>query len=208
MTRQQQAQATRAAIIATARRLWGERGFFATSTSDIVNAAGVGTRGAFYAHFADREELFLAVFEDVHRSLAAQLDERIDTTADALESLQSVLIDFLDLVAVAPDVRALLVDGPAVFGPARWHRAEQARGLQPIEQRLRAAIEAGLVDEQPIGPLAQILLMLVNDTALMIAASDDPADARRDAGAALSRLVAGLRAPGRPRRAAAVRTQH
>ena len=197
MTRQQQALATRAAIIDTARTLWGERGFFATSTSDIVNAAGVGTRGAFYAHFADREQLFLAVFEDVHRRLAAQLDDRINPKADPLESLQSVLMDFLDLVAVAPDVQALLVDGPAVFGPAQWHRAEQARGLAPIEQRLSAAIEAGVVDEQPVGPLAQILLMLVNDTALLIAAADDRVTARRDAGAALSRLVAGLRASAR-----------
>lgn len=191
--RQEQAEGTRAALIAAARRLWGERGYFSTSTSDIVAAARVGTRGAFYAHFPDREQLFLAVFDDVQSDLAAALDVRQNRGADLLVDLQSVLLAFLDVVVEAADVRALLVDGPAVFGPTRWHQAERARGLVPIEQRIQDAIDAGLVEVQPVRPLAQLLLMLVNDTALLIAASADRASARRDAGAALSRLVGGLR---------------
>jgi AcrR family transcriptional regulator len=194
MIRQEQAQATRAAIVTAARALWAERGFFATSTSDIVTAAGVGTRGAFYAHFADREQLFLAVFDDVHQRIAPALDAAVAATGDPLIDLQTVLLSFLDVVVEAPDVRALLVDGPAVFGPARWHQAEQARGLVPIEQRVVQAIDAGVIDDQPVRPLAMILLMLVNDTALMIATAEDSKKARQDAGAALCRLISGLRA--------------
>lgn len=193
MSRQQQALATRTAIISAARDLWARQGFFATSTSDIVSAAGVGTRGAFYAHFADREQLFLAVVDDVHHGIAQLLQERAVPSGDPLVALQTVLLSFLDIVVEAPDVQALVVDGPAVFGPARWHQAEQARGLVPIEQRIVEAIEAGVIESQPVRPLAMILLMLVNDTALMIAAADDRATARRDAGAALARLVGGLR---------------
>ena len=65
--------------------------------------------------------------------------------------------------------------------------------LVPIEQRITAAIAAGVITEQPVRPLAMILLMLVNDTALMIAAAADRAVARRDAGAALAQLISGLR---------------
>lgn len=193
MNRQQQARATRAALIGAARELWSRQGFFATSTSDIVVAAAVGTRGAFYAHFSDREQLFLAVLDDVSQRLADELDQQVTPSQDPLIDLQMVLLAFLNIVVEAPDVQALLVDGPAVFGPTRWHQAEQARGLAPIEARVGAAIAAGVIDEQPARPLAMILLMLVNDTALMIAAADDRATARRDAGAALSRLISGLR---------------
>src|SRR6185437_14539365 len=98
MIRQEQAQATRAAIVTAARELWAERGFFATSTSDIVTAAGVGTRGAFYAHFADREQLFLAVFDDVHQRMAPALDAAVAATGDPLIDLQTVLLSFLDVV--------------------------------------------------------------------------------------------------------------
>jgi AcrR family transcriptional regulator len=193
MNRQQQAQLTRTAIVTAARELWSERGFFATSTSDIVTAAGVGTRGAFYAHFADREQLFLAVFEDVHTRLAGVLDTAVPATGDPLVDLQAVLLEFLDIVVQAPDVQALLVDGPAVFGPSRWLQAAQARGLGPIEQRIVLAIDAGVIEEQAVRPLAMILLMLITDTALMIAAAEDRKATRRDAGAALSRLLSGLR---------------
>lgn len=193
MSRQEQARATRAALIDAARELWSANGFFATSTSDIVTAAAVGTRGAFYAHFPDREQLFLAVLEDVSVRLSAELEQRVTPAGDPLNDLRAVLLAFLDIVVEAPDVQALLVDGPAVFGPARWHQAEQARGLVPIEQRITAAIGAGVIAEQPVRPLAMILLMLVNDTALMIAAAADRTVARRDAGAALAQLISGLR---------------
>lgn len=193
MSRQEQARATRAALIDAARELWSANGFFATSTSDIVTAAAVGTRGAFYAHFPDREQLFLAVLEDVSVRLSAELEQRVTPAGDPLNDLRAVLLAFLDIVVEAPDVQALLVDGPAVFGPARWHQAEQARGLVPIEQRITAAIAAGVIAEQPVRPLAMILLMLVNDTALMIAAAADRTVARRDAGAALAQLISGLR---------------
>ena len=180
-------------LIDAARELWSANGFFATSTSDIVTAAAVGTRGAFYAHFPDREQLFLAVLEDVSVRLSAELEQRVTPAGDPLNDLRAVLLAFLDIVVEAPDVQALLVDGPAVFGPARWHQAEQARGLVPIEQRITAAIAAGVIAEQPVRPLAMILLMLVNDTALMIAAAADRTVARRDAGAALAQLISGLR---------------
>ena len=152
MSRQEQARATRAALIDAARELWSANGFFATSTSDIVTAAAVGTRGAFYAHFPDREQLFLAVLEDVSVRLSAELEQRVTPAGDPLTDLRAVLLAFLDIVVEAPDVQALLVDGPAVFGPARWHQAEQARGLVPIEQRITAAIAAGVITEQPVPP--------------------------------------------------------
>jgi AcrR family transcriptional regulator len=188
-----EAQATRAAVVEAARLLWSSKGFFATSTLEIVQAAGVGTRGAMYAHFADRDELFLAVFEDVHRRLTLQLAEHQDVVGDPLTRLRLVLLAFLDITATAPDVQVLLVEGPAVLGIKRWHQAEADRGLPAIESRLAEAISVGVVDDQAVRPLARILLMLVNETALMIAAAEDPIAARDEAGAALSQLVDGLR---------------
>lgn len=65
---------TRAALLDSARSLFTERGFHATSISDIVERAGL-TRGAFYSNYRDKEELFLALY-DVHTdSLLAALRE-------------------------------------------------------------------------------------------------------------------------------------
>ena len=49
-------------LLEVARRLFGEKGYAETGTEEIVAAAGI-TRGALYYQFADKEDLFRAVFE-------------------------------------------------------------------------------------------------------------------------------------------------
>src|SRR6476619_1361574 len=63
-TKAAQSEATRAKLLAAARELFGERGYAAVGTEEVVRAAGV-TRGALYHQFTDKRQLFAAVFEQV-----------------------------------------------------------------------------------------------------------------------------------------------
>ncbi len=59
---QQRTAATRQALLDSARRIFARDGFEAARIEDV--AAGTGhTRGAFYAHFRTKEDLFFALFE-------------------------------------------------------------------------------------------------------------------------------------------------
>ncbi|GAB6088504.1 TetR/AcrR family transcriptional regulator [Spirochaeta dissipatitropha] len=60
LNREEQKKQTRADLIAAATRSFPEHGFHGTSIDKIVEVAGY-TKGAFYAHFADKEEIFLRV---------------------------------------------------------------------------------------------------------------------------------------------------
>ncbi len=56
-------QATRAALIAAARLEFEEAGFDATHSNKIAQRAGYATQ-TFYRHFADKVEIFLAVYRE------------------------------------------------------------------------------------------------------------------------------------------------
>ncbi|MCL2595222.1 MAG: TetR/AcrR family transcriptional regulator, partial [Promicromonosporaceae bacterium] len=61
-TRQAKADQTRADLMDAAARVFAEKGYEAASVNDLAKAAGY-TKGALYAHFASKEELFLAVIQ-------------------------------------------------------------------------------------------------------------------------------------------------
>src|SRR6266540_3654337 len=75
----------------------------------IVERAGV-TRGALYHHFAGKEDLFRAVFEEIEHEMTEHLAKVALAAPDPLEALRLGCREFLD-VAMAPEVqRIVLVD--------------------------------------------------------------------------------------------------
>jgi AcrR family transcriptional regulator len=187
-------EATRAALVSAARRLFVEKGYFATSTEEIVGEAQVGTRGALYHQFADKQALFLAVFETVESELLAAA-AGADRPDGAFARLESGLIGFLDAAATRREVRqVLLVDGPAVLGWEKWRALEERFGLGAIRLLLERALAQGEIAQQPLDALAHILLATVDEAALYIAAAEDPSVAKREAIDTVRRLLSGIRA--------------
>ncbi len=190
--RTQRASLTRLALIAAARELFVANGYFATGTEEIVARAGVGTRGALYHHFADKRDLFLAVFDQVQAELAAST--RLNPQHDALDTLINALQQFLDASANNPDVQQIvLIDGPAVLGWDQWRILEGQYGLGAITDMLDAAVAQGVIARQATEPLAHMLLSAVDEAALYIANSTNRQLARRQSRASLKALLGGLR---------------
>lgn len=87
---QQKAQAMKLRLLKAARRIFTRNGFEAASIDDIAAAAG-HTRGAFYAHFNSKEELFLALIEQQsarHAKLVREALEKCETEAERIGSLR------------------------------------------------------------------------------------------------------------------------
>jgi len=76
-------QETRDALVVAATRLFAERGFDLPSLDEICERAGF-TRGAFYVHFRDRDELITAVMQRVGRAF---LDALLGAEQDDLGAI-------------------------------------------------------------------------------------------------------------------------
>jgi AcrR family transcriptional regulator len=191
-----QAEATRAALVVAARRLFVEKGYHRTSTEEVVAEAGVGTRGALYHHFADKQALFEAAFIAVEEDLVIEAAKNLADPADgALNQLRQGLIGFLD-ASLTPHVqRILLIDGPAVLGWVKWRELESLYGLGAIRAMLERAVgEGDLAAGQPVDALAHVLLAAADETALFIANAPDKRAARDQGVQALNAVLGGLRA--------------
>jgi AcrR family transcriptional regulator len=193
----QRSRATRAGLLETARRLFAERGYAGVSTEEIVRAAGV-TRGALYHHFADKEDLFREVYEEVERELVEEIAAGAGSARDPLEALRGGARAWLDACEDPAVQRIALLDAPAVLGWERWREIGLKHGFGLVEQTLQAAIEAGQLEPQPVRPLAHLVLGAIDEAALVVARADDGDPTRAEVGEAVERLIDHLAAPGRP----------
>jgi AcrR family transcriptional regulator len=175
-TQAERSDATKAALMVAARRLFAERGYDGVGTEEIVRAAGV-TRGALYHHFGGKAELLDAVYE----RLEAESTERVARVVlgseleSPLEAMKAGIEAFLDECAEPELQRIGLHDAPAVLGWDRWREVAAANGLGLIEASLTAAIEAGEIRPLPVKPMAHLLLGALDEAAMLVARSDDPA---------------------------------
>lgn len=182
--------ATRQRLVAAARRLFAERGYAGVGTEEIVQAAGV-TRGALYHQFRDKVELFAAVVEEVEGEVMTRIAQRVAAAVQGgpVEALLAGARAFLEECAEPEVERIILLDAPAVLGAAAWRELGERHALDLVRQLLLAAVEIGAIPEQPVTPLARLLLGALDDAAIYVAGADDPAAAREEYLAAFAWLV-------------------
>jgi AcrR family transcriptional regulator len=174
-TQAERSEATRARLLAVAHKLFAGKGYAATSLELLVRRAGV-TKGAFYHHFADKEAIFRAVFEETEQRLveAAAAGAR---GGDALTRFRTGCLAFLK-ACLAPGVqRIVLRDGPAVLGWETWREIDWRYGLARIEDGLRQAMAEGQVKTRPTKPLAHLLFGALCESAMVIARAPKPRQA-------------------------------
>jgi AcrR family transcriptional regulator len=192
-TQAERSTATRGALVAAARRLFAERGYAAVGTPEVAAAAGV-TRGALYHQFSDKADLFLAVYEQVEQEVTERIGELVVAAGarDPLEALTAGAEAFLEACA-EPDInRIALLDAPAVLGWEQWRAVGLKYGLGLTEAILRAAMDAGRIAEQPLRPLAHVLLGALDEAALYVARAEDPVTAREEMRTVLTGILRGL----------------
>jgi AcrR family transcriptional regulator len=205
-TQADRSAATQAALVAAGRTLFAERGYAHVGTEEIVRAAGT-SRGALYHHFADKSELFAAVFEAVEADITARIAAAVAAAAggpdgadlDPITAMRVGASTWLDACTEPEVQRIALLDAPAVLGWERWTEISNRYNIGLVQELLSHAIAVGRIPQQPVPPLAHALLGTVREAALyLVRAYDratDQAQARTDMGAVIDRMIEALAVP-------------
>jgi AcrR family transcriptional regulator len=101
--RERKKQRTRELIASEAVRLFGERGYHATTVADIAAAAEVSERTVF-TYFATKEDILFADHSDFRDRLAAVLEQR-PPGASALDTLRDFVVENLAAIDEPSRVR-------------------------------------------------------------------------------------------------------
>jgi AcrR family transcriptional regulator len=191
LTRAEQTERNRAQLLAAARRVFLERGYYGASVDQIAEQAGFST-GVVYSQFGGKADLFLALLE-------ARIAERAAGNAQAVEDLAGdrglrrllehaasvdraepewglLVIEFRVHAARDPDLgrRYAAAHERTLAGMARavadlYQRAGEPPPLPPAElARLLVAVGAGARLEQAAGPGSSPVTLLAGLLARLI----------------------------------------
>lgn len=162
---------TQRRILDAATDVFGTHGFTAATMADVVAGSGASI-GSIYHHFGGKKELFLAIFE----RMAQAVDSRIDAVMHNAGPVQPRRAFELHvqayLEAMWENRRAARVlasdDTPAGFETARRNRMIAAfhswMSVLELDNSLRGQL------------LGRVLVAIMAESSLMVAACDNPRD--------------------------------
>ena len=112
---------TRAVLLAAAREVFMHEGYAQAGVTDIVALAGASV-GSLYHHFAGKADLYLALFDELHRDLDARTRQAVRRgreagISDPMPLLLAGARGYLDMCIEQRDLVGLFArgDGPPGF---------------------------------------------------------------------------------------------
>lgn len=161
-------EATRAALLAAARKHFARAGYTRAQIGQIAADARV-TTGAVYHHFSNKKALFQAVAEE----LEAEILKRglAEEDPDPWLRFQAGFDRLIDYCSAGEVQRILFVEAPQVMGPEAWRKIELRYAYGALHETLPKLIEAGIIKPYPLELVARTLLALLRETSAEVARS-------------------------------------
>ena len=144
-------QKTRAALLRAAEKVFGEKGYYAASISEITQEAKVAM-GTFYLYFKDKEDIFRALVAHMLELVRAHLRKHVANAASQMEAERLGLKAFLSFVSRHKNLYRIVLDSYSVdetiyssyfqvfaeLYSRRLERAEEQGEIVPGDAEVRA----------------------------------------------------------------------
>ena len=162
MTRREKQQQTRTSLLSAGRKLFCRNGLEGASVDQVAHAAGY-TKGAFYANFKSKEELFLVMLDERFAGELERIDEALAGSQEPHTEARAAAADFIHF-AGDEDWPRLYFQFVAHAARDDDFRQELATRQQAMREKLAdtfARWKKGLdQDDSPPLPLEEITAMV------------------------------------------------
>lgn len=164
MARNKYPEETVSLILDTAKRLFIEKGYERTSVQDIINNLGGLSKGAVYYHFKSKEDILIAVTNQMaeeSNKILFEIRNRTDMTGK--EKLKKLLADSVnrpvhdDIFAAAPNIGS----SPALVSSILMGSVEYT-AYEYVLPIIKQGIEDGSVETEYPEELAELIMLVGN----------------------------------------------
>lgn len=155
----------RAEILDAATTVFAKHGFAAADVQEIANKTGVG-KGTVYRYFPSKEALFLAAVDHGMRNLKKAVDAAATEAEHPLERIAQGVRGYLTFFDKNPKIVELLIHERAHFRDRKQptYFVHREANLGPWRELFRELIDAGVVRDQPVEQIIEVISGLVYGT--------------------------------------------
>jgi AcrR family transcriptional regulator len=160
LTRKERQAHTRSRLMKSAAKVFARRGLHQASIDEVAQAAGF-TKGAFYANFESKEELFLAMLDDRFAKRVTEIERALETGDEPEAQAHRAGVEFDRYLAADPEWQRLFFEFTAHAARDEDFRRELVTRYRSLRERIVDALrrrERELALSSPV-PLEQVALM-------------------------------------------------
>ena len=167
--------ATRRALFAGARDLFGRFGYVETRLSDISDHANIG-RTTFYDYFDDKEDLLASLVEESLPEVFEAMIGEIPRTLPSGDQLAALVVSMIEFVVSDPVFGLILHRDVPRLGPEAQRRiaASHQNLITEFSRLYREGIESGAFRAFPFDLAGHFILDVVMSGARTLLNSEDP----------------------------------
>lgn len=160
LTRKEKQAKTRSALLRSAARLICRKGITEASVEDVARDAGY-TKGAFYANFKSKEEMFLVMLDEAYAEELERLESHL-SGAEPVEEVRASAEDFMRFVRADPEWPRLYFEFVVYAARNPEFREELATRNRAMKERIGEVIRkwASEFSAEPPFPYEDIATML------------------------------------------------
>jgi AcrR family transcriptional regulator len=160
LTRKEKQAHTRSCLMQSAAKVFARRGLQSASIDEVAEDAGY-TKGAFYANFKNKEELFLAMLDERFAERLDEIDAVLSSDAELEDQAQQAGVDFTRYLASDPEWQRLFSEFTAYAARDEDFREELVTRYRALRERIAEGLgtQADKIGVAAPIPLEQVALM-------------------------------------------------